>query len=205
MESGKEKIQQICDILKKETLEPAKQEALEVVENAQMQAKEILASAQKEYEELIQKGKRELEQKKKSFESSLVLACNKTLADFKQKIEKKLFNDSLKSVLAEAFSKADVVANLVSAVIKAIEQEGIESEISVYIPKSVSAREVNKLLLSDVLAKIKEKEVLVGDFEGGAKIKLYEGDLTLDISDAALQESVASFIREDFRQLLFKI
>ena len=34
LETGKDKIQKICDALRKETLEPAKQEAREIVEKA---------------------------------------------------------------------------------------------------------------------------------------------------------------------------
>ena len=45
LESGKDKIQKICDALRKETLEPAKQEAREIVENAHMQASEIVTEA----------------------------------------------------------------------------------------------------------------------------------------------------------------
>lgn len=51
LETGKDKIQKICDALKKETLEPAKQEAREVIENARLQAAEIVTAAKKEAEE----------------------------------------------------------------------------------------------------------------------------------------------------------
>ena len=45
LKNGRDKIKEICDVLKQETLEPAKQKAREVIENAQLQAEEILKEA----------------------------------------------------------------------------------------------------------------------------------------------------------------
>ena len=47
LDTGREKIQKICDSLRKETLEPAKQEAREIIENAHMQASEIVRCCQR--------------------------------------------------------------------------------------------------------------------------------------------------------------
>ena len=45
MEKGSDKVQKICELLKQETLEPAKQEAKELLENAKMQASRIVQEA----------------------------------------------------------------------------------------------------------------------------------------------------------------
>lgn len=70
-DTGKNKIQKICDLIKSETIEPAQQEAREIVENAHLQAKEIVDEARRQAEEIHAKALREIEQKKKVCESSL--------------------------------------------------------------------------------------------------------------------------------------
>ena len=47
LETGKNKIQKICDVLRNETLDPAKQEAREIIENAHIQAAKIIEDAKK--------------------------------------------------------------------------------------------------------------------------------------------------------------
>ena len=69
LETGKNKIQKICDVLRKETLEPAKQEAAEIVENAHIAASKILVDAQKKGQELLSLAEKEIAEKKKVFES----------------------------------------------------------------------------------------------------------------------------------------
>ena len=65
LETGKDKIQKICDALRKETLEPAKQEAREIVENAHLKADEILQEAKKKAEESTRRVEMEISERKK--------------------------------------------------------------------------------------------------------------------------------------------
>lgn len=203
MQNGKDKLQKICDVLRKETLEPAKQEASEIVENASMQKEEILREAKEAAAKLIQAAEREIEQRRKIFESSLKLACRQGLEELKKFIEVKLFNENLEEFAKKASSSPEIIARLINSIVKAIEKEGIEANLSVSIPKDVSPREVSELLLADIIGKLKEKELLLGGFKGGAKVKLVESRITIDITDEAIKELIAGYIREDFRELIF--
>ena len=53
LETGKDKVKKICDVLKRETLEPAKHEADEIVASARKKADEILADAHKEAKKML--------------------------------------------------------------------------------------------------------------------------------------------------------
>ncbi|MDP2672333.1 MAG: hypothetical protein Q8O84_00790, partial [Nanoarchaeota archaeon] len=59
--SGEDKIQKICDTIKKETLDPAKEHAHEIIENAQIESKEIINKANKEKEKIINDAKKQIE------------------------------------------------------------------------------------------------------------------------------------------------
>ena len=203
IETGKDKVKKICDILRRETLEPAKNEAEEIIRSAKERAEEIIASAQAQVERLNVDAGLEIERQKNVFQSSLAQACKQALESLKQNIEEKLFNQELGRLISKHTQDPQVLAQLISAVIHGIEKEGIEAILSVYVPSVVPARSVNLLLAHDILEKLKEKSVLVGSMTGGIEVKLHQENITVDITDAALKELVANYIRKDFRQMIF--
>jgi V/A-type H+-transporting ATPase subunit E len=147
----------------------------------------------------------EIEKQRNIFQSSLYQACKQALDALKQNIEEKLFNRELFQLLSKHVQDARVLAQLITAIVKAVEKEGLDADLSVLIPASVPARDVNALLLKDVLDKLKEKSVLVGPLTGGIEVKLRKENLIIDFSDIALKELVAGYIRKDFREILFGI
>lgn len=204
-ESGKDKVKKICDILRRETLEPAKNEADEIVRIAKQQASEIIAAAQNEAERLNAEARQEIERQKNVFQSSLKQACKQTIESLKQSIEEKLFNQELAKLLTKHTQDPKVLSQLIAAVVKAIDEQGTEANLSIYVPAAVPARAVNSLLTHEILEKLREKSVLVGPLTGGIEVKLHKENITIDISDAALKELVANYIRKDFREMIFGI
>jgi V/A-type H+-transporting ATPase subunit E len=203
METGKDKVKKICDILRKETLEPAQLEADEIVQRAHKQADEMIAAARSAIEKMNIEARQEIERQKNIFQSSLTQACKQALEALKESIEEKLFNQELSRLLGTVTQDPKVLEQLITAVIKAIDKEGIDANLSVFIPASVPARSVNALLAKDVIERLKEKSVLVGPMTGGIEVKLHKENITIDITDAALKEIVSGYIRKDFREILF--
>ena len=205
LETGKDKIQKICDILKKETLEPAKQEAREIIENAHLQAAVILKDAQKKGDELRQSVEREMEEKKRIFHASLQLACRQGIEQLKQKIEEKLFDQELSEVVLREMKEPKLIALLIQSLIRSMEEKGVEEEFIAIIPKEISPRAISALLGSQILERLQKQTVVVGDFSGGAQISLKGRQITIDISDTAVRELIAQFIRGDFRDMIFNV
>jgi V/A-type H+-transporting ATPase subunit E len=205
LETGKDKIQKICDVLKKETLEPAKQEAREIIENAHLQAVNIVAAAKKEAIERLATAEREIEEKQKVFQSSLHLACRQGIELLKQKIESELFDRQLTEVIAKETADPKVIANLLTSFMKAMEERGIEEDFAAVIPKHISPRTINALLTQQILERLKGHSVSIGDFEGGVQIQMPSRQITIDISDQVVRELIAQYIRRDFRDLVFNV
>lgn len=205
LETGKDKIQKICDALRKETLEPAKQEAREIVENAHIQAAEVVAEAQKKADSLIQESMREIEEKKRVFHSSLNLACRQGIEQLKQKIEKELFNKELAHLVVKEMADPKVIVNLLNSFMRSMEEKGIEEDFVALIPKGISPRSINELLVAKVLERLQNKSVSVGDFDGGLQIQLKDRQITIDISDTVVRELIAQYIRRDLRDLVFNV
>ncbi len=202
-ETGKDKVRKICDVLKKETLEPALKEAEEIVVAAKGQAEQIIAAAKRQATALKEEAGREIERQKNVFHSSLSQACKQALEALKQDIEQKLFNKQLAALIRKETQNPHVLGELITAVVKGIEKEGIDVVLSAYIPAVIPARSVNALLIREILEKLREKGVLIGPITGGIEVKLHKENITIDLSDKALEGFVAQYIRKDFREMLF--
>ena len=205
LETGKDKIQRICDALRKETLEPAKQEAREIVENAHMQASEIVAEAKQSAASMIQAAEKEMEEKSRVFHASLNLACKQGIEQLKQKIEKELFDQELASLVTQEMADPKVIASLLNSFMKSCEEKGIEEEFVALIPKTISPRSINELLAARVLARLKNKTVVAADFGGGVQIQLKGSQITIDISDGVVRDLISQYIRRDLRDLVFNV
>lgn len=203
MDKGKEKVKKICDILRRDTLEPAQREAEEIVARARLEAEGFIAEARLLAQKIEEEARAETERQKRVLHSSLVQAAQQVIESLKQRIEEKLFVPGLARLLAEPMRDPQVLAQLIQAVVQAIHKEGLEANLSVYVPAVVPPKAVNALLAGEILNQLKEKSVLVGPMTGGIEVRLHDENVTVDISDLTIKEMVASYIRKDFRELLF--
>jgi len=205
LETGKDKIQKICDAIRQETLEPAKQEAREIIENAHSQAAQILQEAAQKADVLKKEAHLEIEEKRRILHSSLQLACRQAVEMLKQKVEKELFNPELSTLVERETANPQLIAHIVQGFVRSLETQGIEEDFEVFIPKEISPRSINALLGANILKRLKESSVKLGDFHAGVQIRMKDRKITIDLSDAALKEMIAQYIRRDFRDLLFQV
>ncbi|MBS0615418.1 MAG: V-type ATP synthase subunit E [Verrucomicrobia bacterium] len=202
LETGKDKVKKICDILRKETLEPAKLEADDILAKARREAEEILADAEARAEEMIAHARSDIERQKTVFQASLSQACRQAIDLLKEKIENKLFHPQLLKLLSAPLQDPNVIAKLIAAVVEGIDKQGIDTDLTVQIASTVPARAVNELLAKEIVSRLKEKGVLLSTIGGGIEVKLVKDNITIELSDVALKEMVAEYIRKDFRDLV---
>lgn len=203
LDTGKDKVRKICEILRQETLEPAQQEAWQVISQARAQAEEIVADARRKSEKMLLAAESELQKHKRAVQASLEQASRQVLETVKQSIEGELFDKQLSQFLHTEMQVPKVLARLIEAVIGALEKEGTAANLSAYIPAKVPARDVNAHLAAAALQKLKEGSVLLAPIAGGVQIKLHEKKLMIDISSEAVKELIGGYLRKDFRALFF--
>ncbi len=203
LELGKQRIQKICDIIKEETLEPAKSEAAQIIAAANERAQAIIEEAEKQAEKIHGDVRETIEQERHIFQSSLVQASKQSVTLLKQEIESKLFNKSIKEIVEKHPEESKLAAKLTDAIVKAIEKDGVSADFSVAVAHSLSVKEVNAMLTEHILSKLREKSVTLGNFASGIQVKLHDKKMTLDISDKVLTELVANYVRKDFRKWIF--
>lgn len=203
-EYGRDKVKKICDALKAETLDPAKREAQRVVGDAEAKAKQIIDEGRAKADALIAEAKKAIEQEKQTAEAALKLAARQSLESLKQMIEKDLFNKELLALIGGELSKSEIVVKFVETIVNAIQEEGIEANLEAHIPKALPADEINKALSRAVVERLKDQSVTLSEIGGGAEVKLIDDHITLDLSDDALHELLARYMRDDLRKLVFQ-
>ena len=203
VDTGKDKVKKICEVLKKETLDPAKKEADRIIAAARAEAEKIVENAKREGKRSIEDAKKKIEEEKSVFQASLNLAAKKSLDTLKHEVERKLFNEELDAFVGKQMNDPKVVAELIAAIVKGIEKEGLDTDLKGVISSAVSTEAVNKELIQGILDRLKGKSVEVGDIAGGAQVKIVDKNLTIDMTDEALKALLASFVRDDFRSVIF--
>lgn len=204
LEKGHEKIKRICDVLKQETLEPAQQQAEEMIANANKEAERLLIDAKQQAKQLIEEARRIIEQERKIFQLSLEQASKQCVETLKQKVEHQLFNDNLDSLIIEETSPNEIISRLINAIVTGIETEGISKDFTIYIPACSSSNEVARLLLSGVLKNLETSPLVNGTFKGGVQVKLHDKKLTLVITEKEISEFLKHYVRKDLRKYIFK-
>lgn len=203
LDKGQDKIKKIADGIRLEVLEPAKIQSEKIIEEANHKAAAIIKGAENQAQKLIDNAKQTIEHERNVFQSSLTQSAKQTIETLKQSIEQKLFNDQLEDLVAKQMADPKIIADLIVAIVHAIEKEGVAVDLTAVIPKGVSPQQVNQLLAQDILQKLTGNGVAVGSFGGGAQVKLVGKQLTLDMTDETLVEYLRSYVRKDFRKLIF--
>ncbi len=203
LEKGQDKIKKIADELRKQALEPAQKEALEIVESAQKEAEEILHNARAQAEKLIAGAKQTNEHDRKVFQSALAQSFKQAFEILKQQIETKLFNEQLGVELEKNAANPQAVAKLINAIVESIQKEGISSDIAVVIPQKTDAKAVSLEIAKGVMERLKGGPIDLGNFASGVQVKLKGQNLTLDITDKTLREIIARFVPNTFHDIIF--
>ncbi len=204
LESGKDKIKKICEIIKSETIEPAKLQVQRLLEQAQQKSAEIVSRAKEEAAKLLKQAEEKRKKDERLYLNALKQACDQAKEGLRQEIENKLFKDSLIEWVETHTAEPGVAAALIEALVKAIEKEGTSADFSALVPKAVPAEKVNAHLGRQILEKLREGGVCLGEFVGGIQLRLYDRKLTLDISDAAIVELLEKYVRKEFHAVLFQ-
>lgn len=203
LEKGQDKLKRICDVLKHETLEPAKQQAEEILNTAREQAEQIILEAKRQAKKIIDDSKQAIEQERKVFHSSLVQSSQQSLEALKQAIEQKLFNQNLENIVTEQISGQKIILKLIEAIIQGIKEEGVSKDFSLVIPKHCSPEEIAQGLSSEILNQLNKNPITVGSFNGGVQVKLLDKKLTLVITEKEISDYLKQYVRKDFRKFIF--
>ncbi|MCB1213762.1 MAG: V-type ATP synthase subunit E [Chlamydiia bacterium] len=204
LDTGKEKVDALCEKLTQEALEPARKKSKEIVHKAEEEAEKIVADAHLRAQNLVNEALSKIENAKRVFEVSLRQAARQSLETLRQSVENELFAKELYPNIEQATGDKNWVAQLLKAMIEAVERSGIDTDLTAMIPNTLSADQINSQLGGNLLKKLKDHTVEIGDFKGGARLTLNNLQIILDMSDESLRELLTSFLKEPLRRYFFK-
>lgn len=203
LETADNKVKEICEMLRKETLEPAQNQAKKIIEEAEKKAEELIRKAKEEIVLLKEKNKLELEKELRVHEGSIQLAIRQGISTLRQGVEN-IFAKDLDKEIEVVMGKEDVVANAISVLLTLIEKEGLGANLSLLLPKHVDVSAICNKLKHDFVEKVKKSAVLLDDIKGGVEVKLKDKKMSIELTDAAIKELLASYVIPELKEIIFE-
>ena len=199
------KLDQLCRKLKDKTLEPALGEAQKIKDEAQLFAKSLIDQAHKERSQIIESAQAELDRQKKAFESALETAKGQVVSALQQEIETAVFNPEIKTLVVQELKDEKLLKKIIDALIVSSKESSEKGELlrDLMLSQGLSEETVAKVVSKKVLETLKGKVIQLPSIQGGAKLSIEEKNLTLDLSDEAIEELLFSYMRKEFRDLVF--
>ncbi len=204
LDSGTEKVKKICEAIKRETIEPALEEANHILTVARDDAVKMIEDARKKSENLLQSAREQMAKEKHVFAASLNQASQQAIETLRQELEKRFFHPEIAKVTQSATQGPEVIARFIDAILIGIKKEGMEADFSVIVPQHVTPEEIALHVVGEGLKQFIAGHVERGPLKGGVQIRFKEDNLTIDISDKTLVEFLAEYIRKDLREILFR-
>jgi V/A-type H+-transporting ATPase subunit E len=193
-----DKIKKICEQIKKETLEPALKEKEELEHQAQRLYDQKIKEGENKKQEIIDSAQKEIDKRLNMFQKALDMAKQQAFDFLKQELEKGFFKESVIPKVKETTQKEDVLKKLIEAAVKNIG----DSDFELLVPSSIDLKKLFSLFNADFIEKVRSKTIQLDQIGGGCQLKLKDEHLTIDLSDKAIFDLIARFLRGEFHQYL---
>lgn len=202
LDTADNKVKEICDILKRETLEPAQGEAKRIVEQAEKEADEIVRRAKEEVSRIREENKKALERELKIHEGSIQLAIRQGVSALRQGVEK-IFSGELDAEVEKIMGREDVVAKAIDVILGCVEKEGLGTNLKVVLSKHVDIQAICGKLTHEFSERVKKGALQIEDIKGGVEVKLKDKKMSIDMTDTAVKELLASYVIPELREKIF--
>lgn len=197
---ARDRVKDLCQQLKKEALAPAELEAKKKLEAAESEAKAILDNAKAQAAKQLEEAKAKIEKEKQVYQTALRQARQLALQALRQEIEEKLFSGSLVELLDKPMKDPVLIARMIQALVAAVDREGLSTQVSALVPKSVSLADLKSLLEGKVIETLKGGQCIHGEMAGGVKVKLEDKKMSYAFTDDFLVDILSHYLRADFRE-----
>lgn len=202
LDTGSEKIKKICDAIRHETLEPAKQQARAIVEQASDQAASIIQDARNQADAILENAKKQYEKEKQIFEASMVHSSKLFKEKLKQEIESMFLSPALEKVTASIFNDPKMTAQVVNAIVEGWNKQSVGGDLVAIISQGINKEEFAKSLSSDVKSRMMKIEAQ-GTIPG-VTLKSQGENLRIEISQSQLTDALMNSLRHDFRKFFYQ-
>ena len=202
LETADTKVKEICELLRKETLEPAKREADLIIEKARNEADELIRKAKEELKRLEEVHKKELQSELQAHQGSLQVSVRQSLSALRQGVEA-LFVRELEWDIQKEMGKEEGVAKAINVIFSILERDGIGANLQTFVPEQVNIRNVVQHVAQEFQERVQKGAVPVQGIKGGALVRVEEKKFLMDLTDQAMKELLASFVIPELKEMIF--
>lgn len=203
LETGNDKVKKICDVLRKETLDPAKKEANMILDSAKAEADKIMKHAQEKAAHMIHDAEERLKKQEEVFKASLNLAFKQAIAKLKSDIQQKLFNKSLHQKISSDLNNSTLLAECLKSIFEALKQSGLETDAQIVLSSKFTQEQIAQAITHAGLDSLKNHIHADVEVSAGVKIRLENNHLTIDLSDETLEQIILTFASDTLKKLVF--
>jgi vacuolar-type H+-ATPase subunit E/Vma4 len=194
------KVKEISEILYKETILPAKEEAERIIDAARSHAAEIIHEARSSAKNIREKTASEMEDERKVYDSSIMLAVKQSVATLKGEVMT-IFSKDLKSGFEKALKDEEVLKDFLKVIVDGINKEGIRSDLKLFVAKEVDFDALSKSVISSVQGKLeKGGEIL----PSGIALLIEDKKFTLKTTPETCMKIVSDHLSEVLKEKMFK-
>lgn len=198
-DTSSNKVKEISEILYKETILPAKEEAEKIIENARISAAKIIHDARESAKNITEKNNREMAEERKVYDSSIELAVKQSVATLKSEVMT-IFNKDLRSGFEKALNDQEILKDFLKVIVDGINKEGIKSDLRLFVSKQVDFDALSKSVISSVQSRLeKGAEIL----PSGIALLIEDKKFTLKTTPETCMKIVADHLSEVLKEKMF--
>ena len=203
VDSANSKVQEICDLLKKETLDPAKVEAARIVEEAEQKAQSMIEKGKAQLAKLEEEHQKKLDKQLEVHEMAIQLAIKQGLAQLKENVLA-LFTEEMQTQMGKSLDEKGAVTKIVEALITSLEKEGIDGDFSVSIPKHIEVSDLLNDLSDGVKNCIQQNKIEIGHGKSGIYVVMTEGKVGIEVSQDSMMALLSEYVGSELRKKIVK-
>jgi V/A-type H+-transporting ATPase subunit E len=203
-------VQELIDRIRDQGVMAGKEEADRLLRDARKQAAEIVAKARAEAEAEQAKSRAEIDSYRTASVDALKLAARDTVLDLKARVIAR-FEEFVKRLVVSATRDQELVRDIVLVLAGHAAEEFVkDKDITVRVSKSLleGTREFNEeskfaiLKLSSDMLREGVELVLDEEVQGGARVRLVNEKLDIDLSDRAIARLISQRLIPRFKAIL---
>jgi V/A-type H+-transporting ATPase subunit E len=201
-----EKLKELTEIIVKEGVDKAKEQAQSVLEQAKADANQVLHQARKEAEDTIALAQRRAEEIRRNAEAELKLASQQIISNLKQRITDLLLVRMLDQPVQAAFGSSEFLAQLILEIARNWKPGSADKvDLKVLLPEA-RFQEVGKFLEQRGRAVLAQglKIEIDKKMQSGFQIAPMDGGFKLNFSEREFMEFFKTSLRAKTQGLLFE-
>ena len=207
-----EGVQELIDRIRDEGVKAAREEAERLVKEAKRQAATLVAEARREADELRAKAHEEIEAERTAAEQALKLSARDTILQLEREVIN-AFERFVRRLVTQATCNECFIRDLVLVLAgKAVDEFIHDKEIQIFISEALltgkpdeKLQEIGKqtiLSLSSDMLREGVELIPAADIHGGARVRLVDEQLEIDLSDEAVTRLLSERLLPRFRNIL---